>query len=432
MSASPTALAPPPSLGRIAREWTRIGVIGFGGPPAHMVLLRELVVERERWIDAERFEDAIAATGLIPGPASTQLAIFCAGALGGRRGALIGAIGFIVPGLVAVVVLASVLLAASPPVWVLGLGAGAGAAVPSVALFAGTQLLGDSLRRAAGRPARARWALWLAAGFGGAAFVGAAVVLVLLGCGLVELMIREAAARRAVAAERAKVTEADGHAGPGGGSDAVPGDDGFKRRGGPGGRLSSFAPAWLVVGAASATSSTLWAVAWTAFKVGALAYGGGFVVIPLMHADAVEAYGWLTDAQFLSAVAIGQITPGPVTNTVAAVGWSAAGIPGAAVAGVFAFAPSVLLIGLAGHHFERIRQSARARAFLEGSGPAALGAILGSAVPLAMGLDATWQWLVLAVAATLLLSRRASLLPVLGGAALVGLLVAVLGGPIPQ
>lgn len=402
MTAPPRdALAPPPSLGRIAREWTRIGVIGFGGPPAHIVLLRDLVVERERWIDRRQFEDAIAATGLIPGPASTQLAIYCARVLGGPRGALIGAAGFILPGLIAVLALAIVFLAAAPPLWVLAAGAGAGAAVPTVAVHAGVQLLPDSRRRAGHGPAGWRWLAYALAGSLGAAIAGAAVVLVLLGAGLVELVIRT------------------------------------RGRGLLPRRLPPVAPAFglPVLGALvlAAAKGTLYGrIAWVAFKVGALSYGGGFVIIPLMQADAVDLYGWLTHAQFLSAVAIGQITPGPVTNTVVAVGWSAAGIPGALLGGLFAFGPSVVVIAAAGHHFERIRESQRAQAFLLGSGPAALGAILGSCVPLAMGLEQAWQWGVLALAGALLLTRRLPLVPVLLLAALAGVLASVVGAPIPR
>src|ERR1700756_4398898 len=80
----------------IAREWTRIGVTGFGGPPAHIELLRRLVIEREHWMEPREFEDAIAAGNLLPGPASTQLAIFCAGRIGGPAGALVGGLCFVV------------------------------------------------------------------------------------------------------------------------------------------------------------------------------------------------------------------------------------------------------------------------------------------------------------------------------------------------
>jgi chromate transporter len=87
---------PSVSLGTIAREWTRIGFTGFGGPPAHIALLRRLVVDRNGWMDGREFEDANAACGLLPGPASTQLMIFCAYRLGGVRGAIVGGLGFVV------------------------------------------------------------------------------------------------------------------------------------------------------------------------------------------------------------------------------------------------------------------------------------------------------------------------------------------------
>ena len=92
-------VASPVPLGTIARQWARIGLTGFGGPPAHIALLRRLVVERERWLDPREFEDALAACNLLPGPASTQLAIFCARRVGGPAGALVGGVGFIAPAL---------------------------------------------------------------------------------------------------------------------------------------------------------------------------------------------------------------------------------------------------------------------------------------------------------------------------------------------
>jgi chromate transporter len=107
-----------PSLPTIAREWARIGCLGFGGPPAHIALLRQLCVERHRWLEPREFEDAIAACNLLPGPASTQLAIFCAWRLCGRAGALVGGACFIVPGLILILALAALFLAGSPPRWI--------------------------------------------------------------------------------------------------------------------------------------------------------------------------------------------------------------------------------------------------------------------------------------------------------------------------
>ena len=120
--------AVPVSLWTVLREWGRIGCIGFGGPPAHIRLLRQLCVERRGWLDAREFEDAIAVCNVLPGPASTELAIFCAWRLRGRLGALVGGAAFIVPGLIIILVLSVLFVASSPPLAVLGAGAGAGGA----------------------------------------------------------------------------------------------------------------------------------------------------------------------------------------------------------------------------------------------------------------------------------------------------------------
>jgi chromate transporter len=114
-------------LGTVLKEWGWIGCVGFGGPPAHIALLRKLCVEDRGWLDTQEFEDAVAACNLLPGPASTQLAIFCAWRVRGRAGALAGGAAFVVPGLILILALAMLFLG-DPPLWVEAAGAGAGAA----------------------------------------------------------------------------------------------------------------------------------------------------------------------------------------------------------------------------------------------------------------------------------------------------------------
>jgi chromate transporter len=172
------------------------------------------------------------------------------------------------------------------------------------------------------------------------------------------------------------------------------------------------------------------ALVWTALKVGALAFGGGFVIIPLMQSDAVTTYHWMTHTQFLSAVALGQITPGPVTQTVAAVGYSAGGLGAGLLAATVAFAPSFSFILFGAARFERLLVDQRVRAFLAGAAPAAAGAIIGSAVPLAGALVEHWQYAVLALAAIALLLLRQPVVPTLLGAAAIGVVAALLGAPI--
>jgi chromate transporter len=410
-------------LGTVVREWGRIGCVGFGGPPAHIALLRQLCVERRRWVDAQEFEDAIAACNLLPGPASTELAIFCAWRVRGRVGALAGGLAFILPGLACILALSALFLAGTPPLWVRGAGAGAGAAVAAVAVQAGWTLLRPSWARAgkAGRARRVRWAAYLLAGGAAAATIGPWLVLVLLGCGLGELAgarVRDGTARpagKAVAGE------------------AAAGDATGKTRG------IAVLPGLLAGAgrvAGTAGGGVLAGVAWVAFKVGALSFGGGFVIIPLMRADAVGR-GWMTSAQFLNAVALGQITPGPVVQTVSAVGYAAAGLGGGLLAALVAFSPSFVFVLAGAGYFSVLRTSRAAQAFLDGAGPAAIGAILGSAILLAGTLREPWQFAVLAGAAVLLLGpalpvvRRGVVLTLLAAAA-TGLLVALAGGPLPH
>src|SRR3954468_2359385 len=116
------------SAGTVLREWGRLGCIGSGGPPTHIALLRDLCVGRREWLSDREFEDAIAACNLLPGPASTQLSILCAWRVRGAVGAVLGGLGFVVPGLVAMLVLAAVFLASSPPAWIRGAGPGGGGA----------------------------------------------------------------------------------------------------------------------------------------------------------------------------------------------------------------------------------------------------------------------------------------------------------------
>ena len=383
------------SLGTVLREWGRIGCVGFGGPPSHIALLRKLCVEREGWLDAQEFEDAIAACNLLPGPASTQLAIFCAWRVRGRLGALAGGAAFIVPGLILILALSVLFLAGTPPRWVRGAGAGAGAAVAAVAVQAAWSLLVPSWKRAAGqagRSRRVRWGLYLVAGGASAATIGPWLVLVLLGCGAIELAAQHA------------------------GQDA---------------RAHGILAAPLLASGALA-SGVLLSVAWVAFKVGALSYGGGFVIIPLMQSDAVNHYHWMTSAEFLNAVALGQVTPGPVVQTVAVVGYAAAGLVGGLFASLVAFSPSFAFILFGASRFDRIRDNRHAQGFLAGAGPAAIGAILGSAIPLARALTQPWQYAVLAAALILLLALRRGVVLTLVSAGVVGTLIAVAGGPLPH
>lgn len=334
------------------------------------------------------FQDANAACSLLPGPASTQMSIFCAYRVAGVPGAIVGGVGFIAPAVILIIALSILFLTRSPPLWVRGAGAGAGAAVAAVAVHAARGLLSPSIQHVRGDRARtARWITYVMVGAAAAVLLGPYLVLALLGAGAFELMVQQ--------------------------------------RSQPPASLWMFAPAAISVGG-------LGALAWTAFKVGALSFGGGFVIIPLMQGDAVHTYHWMTNAQFLNAVALGQVTPGPVVATVAAVGYGAHGILGALLAAVIAFTPSFSFVLLGGSRFERIRSNRAAQAFLDGAGPAAIGAILGAGVLLARTLDHLWQFGLLAAAAIALLVLKRGVVETLLAAGAVGVIAALLGTALPH
>lgn len=381
-----------PGLGTVLREWGRIGCVGFGGPPTHIALLRKLCVQRRGWLSDQEFEDAIAACNLLPGPASTQLAIFTAWRVRGRAGALVGGAAFILPGLIVILALAALFLTGSPPAWIRGAGAGAGAAVAAVAVHAGVGLIPAGWRRAA-TTGRVRWALYVVAGVASAALLGPWLVLVLLGCGLIELTVNRSRRGESTAA-----------------------------------LLAAPVPSWA---AAAAGAGVFASVAWVSLKVGMLSYGGGFVIIPLMQDDAVNTYHWMTAGEFLNAVALGQVTPGPVVQTVAVVGYAAAGLAGGILASLVAFTPSFLFILLGAKHFDRLRGNPNVRAFLDGSAPAAVGAILGSAIPLALSLTQAWQYAVLAGAGVLLFVLRRGVVTTILVAAAAGSVLALAGALLP-
>jgi chromate transporter len=230
--------------------------------------------------------------------------------------------------------------------WVLGAAGGAGAGVAVVALNAAYQLVPGSWQRFTSTQ-RARWFVYAILGVLCTNFLPAFVVLVLLACGLFEVMLRA--------------------------SDQ---------------RLGLMGPLALGHGAAL---TGMGAVCWVALKVGALSYGGGFVIIPLMQHDVVSTYHWMTNAQFLNAVALGQITPGPVAQTVAVVGYSARGLTGALLAAFIAFAPSFIFVLIGAPRFEKIRTNKNVASFFAGAGTAVLGAIAGASVPLTRALHHGWQ-----------------------------------------
>ena len=306
---SPDAPAPDPGVpvATVAREWLRIGCIGFGGPPAHIALLRRLCVEARmdhppRLRGRHRGDQPAPGSRIDAARDLLRLARRRCPRRDRRRRSRSSARGSSL-----ILVLASVFLSHHPPLGVLGAASGAGAAVPAVALSRGTRApadeLGEDRRR---RVRRVRWILFFAVGALAAATDRAYLVLVIAASGSIELLAR----RRGGGHRRRAARSWSGSAAS---QPLAVGGLGAPSRGSP---------------SRSARSPT----------------AAGFVIVPLMQHDAVSLYHWMTPAQFLDAVALGQITPGPVVQTVAVVGYAAAGIGGGLLAALVAFAPSFAFV----------------------------------------------------------------------------------------
>lgn len=360
-------------LGELARLFLKLGLVGFGGPAAHVAMMEDEVVRRRGWLSRERFLDLVGATNLIPGPNSTELAIHLGRERAGWPGLLVGGSCFIVP---AFLIVAAIAWAYAT--WgTLPAAAGLLAGVKPVVLAVIAQALWG-LGRAAAKT------LPLAL-LGAAAATANAL-------GVHELVVLGVAAALSGLAAIA----------PGGGRGAS--------------ALALPALPLALAAPAAATPTSLFLVF---AKIGSVIFGSGYVLLAFLRADLVERLGWLTEAQLLDAVAVGQVTPGPVFTTATFVGWILSGPWGALAATAGIFLPAFLFVAISAPWIERLRASRATAAILDGVNVASLGLMAVVAVRLAAGALTGPATVALAVVAALLLLRVRvnSAWLVLGGAA---------------
>jgi chromate transporter len=359
----PAAEGGPTALREIAGLFLKLGLIGFGGPAAHIAMMRDEVVTRRRWISEEHFLDLLGATNLIPGPNSTEMAIHIGRVRGGWRGLVVAGLCFILPAVAIVLALAWLYVAygATPAAeWLLY-------GVKPVIIAIVVQALWGL-----GRGAVKSWLLGV---------VGLAVLaLYLLGYNELALLFGGGVLVMLIANLRR--LRGAGAAAP---------------------ALLLGAPATLLAGAAVPVSlATLFL---TFLKIGAVLYGSGYILLAFLRNDFVQRLGWLTDRQLLDAVAIGQVTPGPVFTTATFIGYIVAGVPGAILSTIGIFLPSFLFVALTNPLIPRLRRSPWMSAFLDGVNVAAVGLMVAVTWELGRAAIVDWLTAVLALAAALLLVR---------------------------
>ncbi|HTO71488.1 MAG TPA: chromate efflux transporter [Myxococcota bacterium] len=336
--------APPRSgLGEVARLFLRLGTTAFGGPAAHIALMEDEVVTRRGWLTRERFLDLLGAANLIPGPNSTELAIHIGHARAGWPGLLVAGFCFIAPAALLVTALAWAYVRFGALPQLAGLLYGVKPVVIAVVL-------------------QALWRLFRAAirGWETALVAAAAAAANALGAGELAVLGAAAAGTAVVAAARATPK-----------SDAG------------GGAAALFAAA-LPGGGAAAGAVGLWPLFAFFAKVGSVLFGSGYVLLAFLRSGLVEERHWLTEAQLLDAVAVGQVTPGPVFTTATFVGYVLAGGAGAAAATAGIFLPAFVFVALSAPFVPRLRSSRVAAALLDGVNAASLALMAVVTVHLAM------------------------------------------------
>jgi chromate transporter len=348
-------------LAELALLFARLGATAFGGPAAHVAMMHDEVVVRRRWLTQEEFADLLGATNLIPGPNSTELAIHIGHRRAGWPGLLVSGACFILPAAILVGLCAWAYVTYGTLPEAAGLLYGIKPVIIGIVLVALRDLARTVL---ATRAAIAIGVLSLAL-----AFAGVHELLILLFAGLFA----------AVAAVLPRLARSN--------------------------TLFTAAPG-------------LWPVFWFFAKVGSVLYGSGYVLLAFLRADLVERWHWLTEAQLLDAIAVGQFTPGPVFTTATFIGYLLGGVPGAVVATLGIFAPAFFFVAISGPLVPRMRRSPTASAVLTGVNAASLAlmAVVTYHLGVSALVDAPTVLLAVASVAILVLFRVNSAWLVLAGA----------------
>jgi chromate transporter len=332
--------SPTPSLGELVRYFLRLGATGFGGPIALVGYMQRDLVEERRWFAKSDYLEGLVLAQLAPGPLAAQLAIYLGWLRAGTPGATAVAVAFVLPSFAMVLVLSAAYVRFQGIPWMQGVFYGVGAAVIAIIGRSAWKLLRSSVGR---EPLS--WAI-VAVSAAVTVWTQSEIVWLFVACGVVALAWHGWGARRPVtAAMVAWPVLVSGLDGP-------------------------------------AADATLWRIFWYFTEAGAFVFGSGLAIVPFLHGGVVHGFGWLSERQFLDAVAVAMITPGPVVITVAFIGYLVAGPLGATLAALGVFLPCYLFVVIPATYFRRAVGDARVRAFVNGVTAAATGAIAGAAVVL--------------------------------------------------
>jgi chromate transporter len=334
-----------PSLGALVRYFLYLGACGFGGPIALAGYMQRDLVEARGWITPEDYKEGLVLAQLAPGPLAAQLAIYLGYVQGGVGGATAVGLAFILPSFLMVWALSALYVAFGGLWWMRALFYGIGAGVIAIIVRSAYRLTKLTMGKAV-----LLWVVFAVMALT-TAWTEQEIVWLFILCGLAVMLIEAPPRRLAEALRRPPA-------------------------------LLGLAPwpAFLLQGmGAPATGGTLAQVLWFFTKAGAFVFGSGLAIVPFLYGGVVQQYGWLTDRQFLDAVAVAMITPGPIVITVAFIGYLVGGLTGATLAAVGVFMPVYLFVVLPAPWFRRNAKQPQLNAFVRGVTAAATGAIAGAA-----------------------------------------------------
>lgn len=330
----------PCSLKEFVLYFLRLGTVGFGGPIALAGYMQRDLVERRRWLAKQDYVEGLALSQLAPGPLAAQLAMYLGWVRGGVLGATLTGIAFVVPSFLMVLALSVAYLKFGGLLWMQGAFYGVGAAVIAIIVRSAYKLVKLTLAKD-----KLLWGLFSVSALV-TAWTESEIVWLFLVSGLLAMFVK-APPRRVGSVPMLSVTPL---------------------------------PLWLLSGLSGpASMSTLWTIGWYFAAAGAFVFGSGLAIVPFLHGGVVTEYHWLTDQQFLDAVAVAMITPGPVVITVAFIGYLVAGPLGAVVAALGTFVPCYLFTIIPAPYFRRFAKNLSLKAFVDGVTAAATGSIAGAA-----------------------------------------------------
>ena len=381
-----TSSAQPYTRTDLVRYFLHLGTIGFGGPPALVSAMhRDLVVERG-WITEEDYREGLALAQLAPGPLAAQLSIYLGYVHYGIVGATLTGIAFVIPSFLMVLALGWTYVRLGGLPWMQAIFYGIGAAVIGIIAMGTYKLTSKTVGKDL-----LGWVLFGISAIATAVTESEILWLVLL-AGIIYWFVKSPPS--------------------------------FIRPG----VGTSFTP-FILQFLSLPSDSVLWKLAIFFTKAGAFVFGSGLAIVPFLYGGVVKEYGWLTEQQFLDAVAVAMITPGPVVITVAFIGYLVAGFPGACVAALATFLPCYLFTVLPAPYFKRWGKHPGVKAFVDGVTVAAIGAIAGAVVVLARRQLVDIPAILIALTTVGLLYRFKKIpeLSLIGGAAVVGLLLRYVG-----